>query len=90
MTFGDLIFRYGEYLLTIEFKVKSLNAGFDQATGFSRQVRQLLWQEPRMPDIKNVYAICITNTEIKFTSVPVGIVNLFTFLGNKYNVNIVN
>lgn len=64
ITYGDILARYGDRLLCIEFKRQRLEETFQQAQRQARQVRMLLWQDP-MPGIVAVHPIAINIIQYK-------------------------
>jgi hypothetical protein len=58
VTYGDILARYGDRLLCIEFKFQRLEETFQQAQRQARQVRMLHWQDP-MTGITAVHPIAI-------------------------------
>jgi hypothetical protein len=64
VTYGDILARYGDRLLCIEFKRKSLEETFQQAQRQAAQVRLLHWQN-HMLGITNVHSVAITNKNCK-------------------------
>jgi len=64
ITYGDILARYGDRLLCIEFKRQRLEETFQQAQRQARQVRMLLWQDP-MPGVVAVHPIAINIIQYK-------------------------
>jgi hypothetical protein len=64
VTYGDILARYGDRLLCIEFKRKSLEETFQQAQRQAKQVRLLHWQN-HMLGITNIHSVAITNKNRK-------------------------